>query len=241
MKAAFVLRTEASADLTAPFSGYIDTVLVSVGDIVKEGQLLATLDRRELVMQKTELRAERDRSLSDARRYEAEGDLSQMKLSQLSVEQADAKLQVLDYRLARTEIRAPFDGVIVEGDLKERLSSPTQVGEVLMRLVEIKDTYAELQVDERDIHFLTQGMDGEMAFTSRPQEKFGVLLAQYEPVAVIKETGTYFRVRVNVRETPEDWWRPGMSGVCKIDIRERSIAWVYLHRTWEFVRMKLWF
>ena len=84
-------------------------------------------------------------------------------------------------------------------------------------------------------------MDGEMAFTSRPQEKFGVLLAQYEPVAVIKETGTYFRVRVNVRETPEDWWRPGMSGVCKIDIRERSIAWVYLHRTWEFVRMKLWF
>ena len=241
VKAAFVLRTEASADLTAPFSGYIDTVLVSVGDIVKEGQLLATLDRRELVMQKTELRAERDRSLSDARRYEAEGDLSQMKLSQLSVEQADAKLQVLDYRLARTEIRAPFDGVIVKGDLKERLSSPTQVGEVLMRLVEIKDTYAELQVDERDIHFLTQGMDGEMAFTSRPQEKFGVSLAQYEPVAVIKETGTYFRVRVNVSETPEDWWRPGMSGVCKIDIGERSIAWVYLHRTWEFVRMKLWF
>lgn len=241
VKAPFVLRTEASAELTSPFSGYIDTVLVNVGDVVEEDQLLATLDRRELVMQQTELKAERDRNLSDARRYEAEGDLSQMKLSQLAIEQADAKLKVIDFRLARTEIRAPFDGVIVEGDLKERLSSPTQVGEVLMRIVEIKDTYAELQVDERDIHFLEQGMDGEMAFTSRPEEKFGVSLAQYEPVAVIKDTGTYFRVRVNVDEIPEDWWRPGMSGVCKVDIRKRSVAWVYLHRTWEFVRLKLWF
>jgi RND family efflux transporter MFP subunit len=241
VKAPFLLRTQASADLTAPFSGYIDTVKVNVGDAVKKGQLLVTLDRRELVMQQTELRAERDRNLSDARRYEAEGDLSQMKLSQLAIEQADAKLTVLDYRLDRTEIRAPFDGVIVEGDLKERLSSPTQVGEILMRIVEISDTYGELQVDERDIHFLEQGMAGELAFTSRPEDKFEVSLDSYEPVAVVKETGTTFRVRVNISDEPESWWRPGMSGVCKVDIGKRSVAWVYLHRTWEFVRMKLWF
>lgn len=241
VKAPFVLRTEASADLTSPFSGYIHTVNAAVGDTVKKGQLLATLDRRELVMQKTELKAERDRSLSDARRYEAEGDLSQMKLSLLAIEQADAKLTVIDYRLDRTEIRAPFDGVIVEGDLKERLSSPTQVGELLMRVVEITDTYGELQIDERDIHYLKKGEVGEMAFTSRPEDKYRVSLDSYEPVAVVKETGTHFRVRVNVTEDPADWWRPGMSGVCKIDIGKRSIAWVYLHRTWEFIQLKLWF
>ena len=241
VKAPFVLRTQASADLTAPFAGYIDTVLVDVGEVVEKGQLLATLDRRELVMQQTELEAERDRNLSDARRYEAEGDLSQMKLSQLAVEQADTKLAVIAYRLARTELRAPFAGVIVEGDLKERLSSPTQVGEVLIRVVEISGTYGELQIDERDIHFMNRGATGEMSFTSHPEERFNVSLDQYEPVAVIKETGTYFRVRVNVTEQPKSWWRPGMSGVCKMDIGKRSVAWVYLHRTWEFIRLKLWF
>ena len=106
VNAPFLLRTKASADLTAPFSGYIDTVNANVGDTVKKGQLLVTLDQRELLMQQTELKAERDRSLSDSRRYEAEGDLSQMKLSQLAIEQADAKLTVLDYRLDRTEICA---------------------------------------------------------------------------------------------------------------------------------------
>jgi len=241
VNAPFLLRTKASADLTAPFSGYIDTVNANVGDTVKKGQLLVTLDQRELLMQQTELKAERDRSLSDSRRYEAEGDLSQMKLSQLAIEQADAKLTVLDYRLNRTEICAPFDGVIVEGDLKERLSSPTQVGEILMRIVEVSDTYGELQVDERDIHFLKIGMEGELAFTSRPEDKFKISLDSYEPVAVVKETGTNFRVRVDIADDPEVWWRPGMSGVCKVDISDRSIAWVYLHRSWEFVRMKLWF
>lgn len=241
VKAPFVLRTKASADLTSPFSGYIDTVEVNVGDAVKKGQLLLTLDRRELVMQKTELQAERDRNTADARRYEAEGDLSQMRLSQLAIEQADAKLTVVDYRLERTEIRAPFDGVIVMGDLKERLYSPTEVGEILMRLVEVEGTYGELQVDERDIHFLKEGMTGEMAFTSRPEDKFDISLDTYEPVAVVKETGTYFRVRVNVAGEPEEWWRPELSGICKVDVGKRSVAWVYLHRTWEFVRLKLWF
>jgi hypothetical protein len=240
VKASYILRTEASADLTAPFSGFIDTVKVDVGDVVKAGQLLATLDRRELVMRKTELQSELDRSSSEARKYEAEGDLSQMKLAQLAVEQANAKLKVVSYQLARTEIRAPFDGIIVEGDLKERLSSPTQVGEVLLRIVQITDLYGELQVDERDIHFLEQGMEGRIAFTSRPDERFSVLLDTYEPVAVVKDTGTDFRVRVSVVDTPEAWWRPGMSGVCKIEINKRSIAWIYLHRSLNFLRMKLW-
>ena len=111
---------------------------------------------------------------------------------------------------------------------------------MLLRIVQITDLYGELQVDERDIHFLEQGMEGRIAFTSRPDERFNVLLDTYEPVAVVKDTGTDFRVRVSVVDTPEAWWRPGMSGVCKIEINKRSIAWIYLHRSLNFLRMKLW-
>ena len=241
VKAPFILKAEASSVLTAPFPGYIDRVYRNVGDRVKEGELLAELDKRELLMQRSELIAERDRNISDARKFEAEGELSDMRLSQLAVQQADSKLKVIDYRLSRTEIRAPFDGIIVQGDLAERLSSPTQVGELLMRVVQVTDTYADLQVDERDIHFLKPGMGGEMAFASRPDERFGVKLDSFEPVAVVEETGTDFRVRVSVTDAVQDWWRPGMTGVCKVDAGRRSLAWVWLHRSWEFVRLKLWF
>lgn len=241
VKAPFILKAEASSVLTAPFPGYIDRVYKKVGDRVEKGELLAELDKRELLMQRTELLAERDRNLSDARKYEAEGELSDMRLSQLAVQQADSKLNVIDYRLSRTEIRAPFDGIIVQGDLAERLSSPTQVGELLMRVVQVTDTYADLQVDERDIHYLKPGMSGRLAFTSRPDERFGVRLDSFEPVAVVEETGTDFRVRVSVTDEVRDWWRPGMTGVCKVEAGRKSLAWVWLHRSWEFLRLKLWF
>jgi hypothetical protein len=39
----------------------------------------------------------------------------------------------------------------------------------------------------------------------------------------------------------QDWWRPGMTGTCKIKAGHRSLAWIWLHRSWEFIRMKLWF
>ena len=241
VKAPFILKAQSSAVLTAPFGGYIERVHKKVGQRVKEGDLLVELDQRELLLQRAELISQRDRERSDARRYEAEGKLADMRLAQLAAEQAESKLRIVDPRLSRTEIRAPFDAVIVEGDLEERLASPTQAGEVLLRVVEVSDTYADLQVDERDIHFLDAGMGGKLAFTSRPDERFEVSVQTFEPVAQVEESGTTFRVRVMVDGQSQEWWRPGMTGTCKINAERRSLAWVWLHRTWQYLRLKLWF
>jgi multidrug efflux pump subunit AcrA (membrane-fusion protein) len=241
VKATFILKAEASAYLTAPFSGYIDKVHQDVGDIVERDALLLDLDRRELLVQRSELEADRNRSLTDARRLEGEGELTEMLLSQLTVKQVDAKLRVLDYRLSRTEVKAPFDGIIVEGDLRERLSAPVQAGETLYRIVQLQGLYGELQVDERDINYLRKNMDGAISFASRPYERYQVELGQFEPVAMIEESGTYFRVRVHLLDQPEDWWRPGMSGLCKINAGKRSVAWVFTHRTIEYLRLIFWF
>ena len=67
-----------------------------------------------------------------------------------------------------------------------------------------------------------------------------VQIDKYEPVAVIQERGTFFRVRASIMNSAEKWWKPGMSGVCKVYIGKRSAAWVFLHRTVEFIKMKIW-
>jgi len=240
VKSSFILKAEASAFLTAPFPGYIDKVYQDVGDTVQKGDRLLDLDRRDLMVQRAELLADRDRSLTETRRLEGEGELTEMLLSQLSVKQTDAKMRVLDYRLSRTQLRAPFDGIVVEGDLRERLSSPVQAGETLYRIVQLEGLYAELQVDERDINYLQESMGGEIAFASRPSERYQIEVIEFEPVAMIQETGTYFRVRVRLIDAPDDWWRPGMSGICKIDAGKASVAWVFMHRTIEYLRLVFW-
>jgi len=37
------------------------------------------------------------------------------------------------------------------------------------------------------------------------------------------------------------WWRPGMTGLCKLSTEKRTLFWILTHRTVDFLRMKLWF
>src|SRR5690606_35045679 len=117
----------------SPFAGYIDEVRYHLGDVVKKDQVLVTLDRRELLLEEANAIAGRDRNDREARASEAEGKLAEALMARSAQQQDEAKLAIVRHRLARTEIRAPFDGIVVEGDLRERLSSPVQVGERLLK------------------------------------------------------------------------------------------------------------
>ena len=50
VEAPFILKTDTVAFVPAPIDGYVDTVAVDVGDIVSKGDLLLSLDTRELVL-----------------------------------------------------------------------------------------------------------------------------------------------------------------------------------------------
>ncbi len=240
VRAPFLLKTDAAAIATAPFPGYIDEVRYHLGDKVAKGQVLVTLDRRELLLEEANVLAARDKSEREARAYEAQDQLAEALMARAVQKQEESRLQIVRHRLAKTEIRAPFDGIVVEGDLRERLSSPVQVGEQLFKIVQIRDLVGELQVDERDIGYLSQGQQGELAFASRPGDRFGVSIMHYEPVAEVREQGNVFRLRVQVQGDPQDWWRPGMSGVCKVNSGKASLLWIFTHRTIETIRMWLW-
>ena len=97
-----------------------------------------------------------------------------------------------------------------------------------------------LQADERDVSYLKSGLIGELAFSSRPSEKYSVRLDRFEPVAEVRSEGTLFLLRAQVESEPQDWWRPGMGGVCKIHVGKRSILWIATHRLVEVVRLRLW-
>lgn len=240
VKAPFILRTEAATRVSAPFPGFLSKVTVRVGDVVKVGDVLVELDKKELELQRSDAEAEWNTARREAQRLEGEGNLSGMRVARLQAEQAEAKLAILRHRIAQATITAPFDGMVVEGDLDQKLLAPVQSGDALLRIVQVRDLYGQLQVDERDVQYLQQGQEGELAFVGRPDEKFRVRLDAFEPVAQVKEEGTVFLLRANVLDPARDWWRPGMSGVCKVPVGKRSVLWILSHRTIEFLRLKLW-
>jgi ERCC4-related helicase len=95
-------------------------------------------------------------------------------------------------------------------------------------------------MSERDIHEILDSTRGEIAFVTQPEKKFPVRIERIEPAAFPKEGENIFMVRCSLGEEARPWWRPGMSGLCKIEAGRRSLFWIFTHRTVDFLRMFFW-
>ena len=239
VEAPFALKADVLSQVPAPFDGFIEEVHYRVGEQVRAGQPLVTLDTRELLLAEAGAAAERQQHLGEAQKAESENDAAAMRIATAAAEAAKARLDIARHHLAQARLVAPFDGVIVEGDLRERLSSPVKQGEVLVKVVRLDALYAELALPERHIHEIAAGQSGELAFTARPALTFPIHLESLEPVAEVREKGNVFILR-GTFATREPWWRPGMSGVAKVHVGRRNLLWIVTHRTVDFLRLYFW-
>ncbi len=241
VEAPFIVRTEMQSYLSAPFDGYIAEVFHEAGDAVSAGTVLARYDDSELRIQEASLLADIRRFRSEAERARSAGEFAQMRVSRAQEDQAIANLELTRLHLRSAEISAPFDGLIVEdNDLRRRIGAAVQRGDVLMRIARADLLYAEMRIKERDIDVVEDGAFGRIAFASRPEARFPVTVENIEPVAHAQQEGGVFLARGRPGTDPETWWRPGMTGVAKIDIGKRPIIWIWTHRLIDFLRMKLW-
>ncbi|MBN1696805.1 MAG: HlyD family efflux transporter periplasmic adaptor subunit [Spirochaetales bacterium] len=241
ISAPVILRTDNITYLTAPFDGHIDKVKVRVGDAVEKGDALLLLDQSDLRLQEAGIIAERNRYRREVEKARAANSLADMRISQALLEQSDARLELVQYQLNQSILIAPFDGIIVEGDQMERIGSPIKQGEILFKLARVDQLYSELKVDEADIHEVHESQKGEIILASRPKDVFPVIVGRIEPLAIPEEKGNIFIVRCTFPEGRKEWWRPGMTGIAKINGGERNILWIITHRTIDFLRMHLWF
>lgn len=240
VEANFQLRSDEVAYLTAPYDSFLREVHVRPGDVVPAGQLLLQMDTEDLLLEEASAVADLARYQREAEKAEAESKLAEMRVANALAEQSHARLSLIRYRLEHAQLHAPYDSVVVEGDLREQVGIPLKQGDALIKLARLDNLYVEAKVDERDVHELAGVQTGEIAFVSQPRLKFPVHLEQLEPAAIADEAENVFLVRCSIDGQPGDWWRPGMTGVCKLNAGKRTIAWIFTRRTIDFLRMFFW-
>ncbi len=236
----FTLRSDELSYQTAPFEGFIDQVLARPGDRVLSNAPLVKLKTAELELEESFALADLNRYQREAEKARAAHALADMRIAEALAEESRARLETTRYRIAHATIRSPFDGVVVEGDLREHLGAPVKTAEVLMKVARIDTLYVEAEINERDIHEVLGKSSGEIAFVSQPKLKFAVRIQTIEQAAMPKTEANVFLIRCAVQQAVQPWWRPGMSGVCKLSVEKRSLLWILTHRTIDFLRLKLW-
>src|SRR5687767_1875162 len=125
------------------------------------------------------------------------GDLQQRELAQAQValdeKQAfEAEAELLQYRIDQSKISAPFDAIVLRGELFDKPGLPVKQGEVMFEIAKADPenegrsaVEMEALVSERDIQEVKRvwdlqhkgqmerrAMDGELATSSYPNEDF---------------------------------------------------------------------
>jgi multidrug resistance efflux pump len=225
----------------APFDGYLAESRVRAGDTVHRGELLARLEDRELLVERARWEAEREQHLRKLRQAQAQHDWSAMRVLAAQAEQAAAQVEMVGERLQRTRLLAPFDGVVVSGDLRQLIGTPVEQGKLLFEIAPLDAYRVVLQVDERDAGAIRIGQSGDLALTGLPGERLHFVVRQLTPVAVAEDGRNFFRVEAQLDSTGEmALLRPGMEGIGKVQIGERRLLWIAFHPLLDWLRVSWW-
>jgi RND family efflux transporter MFP subunit len=234
-----VVEGAVQRSVVAPYDGYIAEARVRAGDLVEAGQLLATLDDRDLKLERLKVSTERAQRVRERREKVAEGERAEARVLSAQIEQAEAELALLDEQLARTRLSAPFAGVVVSGDLSQSLGAPVRQGDVLFEVAPLDSYRLILRVDEQDIADTQVGQPGTLVLGALPDRPLDLAVTRITPVTVPEEGRNYFRVEARLEGDPARV-RPGMEGVAKVDAGTRSLAWIWTRRLVTWVRLQLW-
>lgn len=225
--------------ITASMNGYVVEAHARAGDVVRKGSVLAALDDRDLRLERQKLLSQMAQQESERRQAVAEGNRARARVLEAQAGQVQAQLALVDEQIARTRLVAPFDAVVVRGDLSQSLGAAVERGNVLFEVAPL-DTYRVImKVDERDITEVAVGQEGRLALTSMPNEEIALTVQKITPVSVVEEGRNLFRVEAVARGATGKL-RPGMEGVGKIQIDRRNLFWIWTHKLAHWMRMWAW-
>ena len=234
-----VIEGQVQRVITAPFNGYVLEASARAGDVVCQGATLAVLDDKDLQLERVRMRSQVEQSQKQNRSALARHERAQAQISTAQHGQAAAQLELLEYQLARTRVIAPFDGVVVSGDLRQSLGAPIEKGQVLFQLAPLDAFRVILQVDERDIKPVTIRQRGELVLSSLPGKNYAFVVENVTPVAISEDGRNYFRVEAKLEKATAEL-RPGMEGIGKIRVGRRNYVWIWTHSFFDWLRVWFW-
>ncbi|KHA72866.1 cytochrome C peroxidase [Pseudomonas chlororaphis] len=220
--------------------GVVESVAVNLGQTVKKGQLLAVIASQQISDQRSEQAAAQRRLALARTTYEREKKLWQDKISaeqdflqarqalqeaEIAVSNARQKISVLSGSVVATggnryELRAPFDGVVVEKHL-----TPGEVVDettAAFTLSDLSRVWVTFGVSPKDLNKVQVGKAVTVSASELNAEVVGSVAYVGSLLGEQTRTAT---VRVTL-ENPQGSWRPGLfvTALVATDSREAQVA-----------------
>ena len=225
--------------LTAPADGYLQKIWVRPGDRIKAGQVLAELADQDLQVQKRGLSAELAQHENALVSAQARSDRTEFIVNQGQADAARAKLELLQQQLDRSLLRAPFDGIVIKGDLSQSVGAPVERGAELITLALDTGYRVMIEAEESEVADLKPGQTGRLILAALPSHTLPFTVERITPLAATEDGRHYFAVYATLQGKPPAL-RPGMQGFAKIEVDKRSMLVNWVRRVANWSRLQLW-
>ncbi len=225
--------------VAAPSNGFLKSNAVRPGDAVTQGQVLVELLDRDLQLDRSKLQGEMAQHENAYAAAMARSDRSNMMIYQAKVAEARAQADLVDQQLKRIQMRAPIDGMVIQGDLSQMLGSPVEKGQVLMTIAPRNAFRVIIELDERDVQAVKLGQNGRLVLSALPWDTVPILIERITPMAVVSEGRNVFEIEARLAQAQADL-RPGLRGVARIDVGRAPLLRVWTRRFMEHLSRFVW-
>ena len=169
------VMSRTDSDIASEVGGRIEWI-ADVGDEVQKGQLLAKIDdellqlaleqniadiakweARVVLLERKKNRVSKLAKLNNSSRDELDEIIAELEIARQEVQQAKLNKRQSEYRLSQTEVKAPFDALVVD-----RIQTPgeyTSVGSDLLRIVDTKNVEASIRAPLSASPFIRKGQE----------------------------------------------------------------------------------
>src|SRR3954469_21935700 len=240
VKAAGEIGPAEQVSVRPEINGKIDELPVDLGDRVKKGDLLVKLDDKELQQQRASLVTEIDRAklqLTQAERnfkrakelHEAnlisqevfENTKTEFDLARNALDRSQRELDILDERLTKTKIMAPFDCTI--------LTRPVSIGQAVsgsggfnsgtevLTIADLNSMVINAHINQADVTRLKANQEVDVAIEAVSGLTLTGRVERIAPQATIKNNIKGFAVRILLKDVG-DKVRPGMTANVTIPV-----------------------
>jgi HlyD family secretion protein len=223
-------------------NGRIAELPVDIGDPVKSGKLLCRLDDKDLQIERTQRLAEIDGARLQVekagrlyRRSEGlfnnnlisseqfEDAKTDFQLATNGLERAVHALHLVEDRLSKTKILAPFDCTV--------LTRPVSVGQAVsgsggfnsgtevMTIANLNEMIITAHINQADVIRLSTGQLVDVQVESVPGLRLAGIVERIAPQAIIKNNIKGFTARIQLKEN-DPRVRPGMTAILNIPVGE---------------------
>ena len=205
------------ADVAFKSPGRVTFLKVDVGEIVKKGQLISTIDKSLLYAQLRQAELDikyQKKTLSDMVDKRDTNSLDQRDAQRIVVKKYEAARDGILHQLWETSVYSPIDGVVIEKNAS--VGEMVSANATVVAIADPNDLVIESNVPEVDIVDIAVGQSADVVFDSlSDQDVFKAKVVEIYPASTVIQDVVFYKVKLKL-ENNDPRLKIGMS--CDVDV-----------------------